>query len=63
MLILVEWAWSLMGLNLIPTCEKTDVYYGSISQLWMSFFFALFPADRDDMGEKGQLEAAGIIIR
>lgn len=27
------------------------------------FFFALFPADRDDMGEKGQLEAAGIIIR
>lgn len=53
-----------MGLNLIPTCEKTDVYYGSISQLWMFFFFfALFPADRDDMGEKGQLEAAGIIIR
>lgn len=43
--------------------KKTDVYYGSISQLWMSFFFALFPADRDDMGEKGQLEAAGIIIR
>lgn len=52
-----------MGFNLIPTCEKTDVYYGSVSQLWMFFFFALFPADRDDMGEKGQLEAAGIIIR
>lgn len=53
-----------MGLNLIPTCEKNRrllwLYFPVVD---IFFFFALFPADRDDMGEKGQLEAAGIIIR